>query len=398
MPRLAARAAGLAPSTTAALDARAKALIADGADVVNLTGGEAEFPTVAPAADAAVAAIEEGFTRYTPAAGMRALRRAVADHLDTAGLHYGPENVLITAGAKQALFHAFMALVDPGDEVLVPAPYWVSYPEMIRLAGGAPVPLWSGGSGLRAETLAAALTPRTRVLLLNNPGNPTGDVLDRLRVAELVQAAAAHGVTVISDEIFDHLVYGGEFVRTATLGSEDSVVTVGGFSKTYAMTGWRIGYAAGPASLIAAMTAIQSHTTSAPSSISQRAALGALSADLTGELERRRQTLDRQRRQVLRALAELPLLAVEGRPQGGFFVFLDVSGTYGWVPAGEEVAIADAAGFAEALLRRVQVAVVPGADFGAPNHVRLSFTPAPDQLDEALDRLRAFLTDLSLPA
>lgn len=396
--RLARRAAQVPPSATAALDAQAKALIAQGVDVINLTSGEPAFPTVEPAAQAALDAIATDFTRYTPAAGIPELRAATADFINRHGTAYEPAQVVITAGAKQALHYAFTTLIEPGDEILIPAPHWVSYPHLAALAGGTLVPVQPApGASLKvtADELRAAVTDHTRVLLLNNPANPSGVVYDRTELAALVQVAIDHDLAIISDEICDHWVFGETpHVSVAALGPEaaERTLTIGGVSKTFAMTGWRIGWVAAPTPVAEAITAIQSHTASAPSSISQKAALGALTADLTTELERRRRELDDRRLTTIKALADIPGIEVDGNPEGAFFLLADVSGTYGRTSAHRT--ITSAADFAELLLAEANVAVVPGADFAAPHHTRISYTVPPERLAEALTRIAAFVDGL----
>lgn len=397
--RLSSRAAQLPPSATAALDAHAKQLIAEGVDVVNLTSGEPDFPTVEPAAHAAIRAVEDDFTRYTPAAGIPELRDAVAAYLNRHGTGYQPGDVVVTAGAKQALHHAFTVLLEKDDEVLLPAPYWVSYPHLITLAGGVPVTVHPGaadGAKLTPSQLRKALTDRTRAVVLNSPANPSGAVYSQAELAELAAVAAEADLTIVSDEICDHWVYDdAAFSSVAALGDDIAArtVTVGGVSKTFAMTGWRIGWAAAPRPIAAALSAAQSHTSSAPSSISQRAALGALTADLTTELAQRRAALDERRQAVLHALAAMPLLQLHNDPRGAFFVFADVSASYG-LRSGTRT-ITSAADFAEVLLQQARVAVVPGADFGAPDHVRISYTLAPERLREAMERLTRFSASLA---
>ncbi|MGW3515930.1 pyridoxal phosphate-dependent aminotransferase [Streptomyces hydrogenans] len=397
--RPSARAAAVPPSATAALDAHAKALVAAGADVINLTSGEPAFPTVEPAARAAEKAVAEDFTRYTPAAGIPELRTAIAAHLNRHGTAYEASHLVVTAGAKQALHYAFTALLEPGDEVLVPAPYWVSYPHLIALAGGTLVPVRpAAGAGLKVtpEQVREAVTDRTRVLLLNSPANPSGVVYSRYELAALAEVAVEHDLVIVSDEICDHWVFDdARFASVAALGAEIAArtVTIGGVSKTFAMTGWRIGWLAASAELASTVTALQSHTASAPSSIAQRAALGALTADLGAELERRRSALDARRLATVKAIGDVPGLRVDGDPEGAFFLLADVTGLYGKASAGRT--ITSAADFAELLLDEAQVAVVPGADFAAPGHVRISYTVPPEQLDEALGRLAGFVGTLS---
>ncbi|MFD6888750.1 pyridoxal phosphate-dependent aminotransferase [Streptomyces sp. NPDC059957] len=396
--RLARRATQVPPSATAALDAQAKALIARGVDVINLTSGEPAFPTVEPAAQAALDAIATDFTRYTPAAGILELRSAAANFINRHGTTYEPGQVVITAGAKQALHYAFTTLIEPGDEILIPAPYWVSYPHLAALAGGTLVPVQpapDAGLKVTADQLRAAVTDRTRVLLLNNPANPSGVVYGRTELAALVQVAIDHDLAIISDEICDHWVFGeSAHVSVAALSPEaaERTLTIGGVSKTFAMTGWRIGWVAAPTPVAAAITAIQSHTASAPSSISQKAALGALTADLTTELEYRRSELDDRRLTTIKALANVPGIRVDGDPTGAFFLLADVSGAYGRTSAGRT--ITSAADFAELLLAEANVAVVPGADFAAPHHARISYTVPPHRLEEALARIAAFVDGL----
>jgi aspartate aminotransferase len=385
------RAVLLPPSSTAALDAHVKQLAADGVDVVNLTGGEVDFPTPDEACRGGHRAIDDGLTRYTPVAGIPALRQAIATRLaDTWNSPHKADQVVVTNGAKQALANAFAVLLEPGDEVLVQAPYWVSFPHMVTLAGGVPVVIETGaatGFKLTPAMLAERITRRTKVLLLNSPSNPTGVVHDRRELSALVEVAAARGLVIVSDEIYGDLVYpGADFTSVASLGEDvrERTITVGGFSKTFAMTGWRVGFAAGPRPVIAAMAAVQGHTTSAPSSISQHAALAVLTPEPLGELARRRADLDRRRGQLCAGLAEVPGLALAVEPTGAYFALVDVTGLYG------REGITDAATFATRLLRDARVAVMPGADFGAPDHVRMSYAVGSDAIDEALRRMRTF--------
>ncbi|MEV7280845.1 pyridoxal phosphate-dependent aminotransferase [Streptomyces sp. NPDC093111] len=387
------RARTLPASSTAALDAHIKALQADGADIVNLTGGELDFPTPEQAAEGARRAIAEGRTRYTPVAGIGPLREAIAQRLSSRwGCAYEPAQIVTTNGAKQALAQIFTVLCEPGDEVLLPAPYWVSFPHMIALAGAVPVVVDTTGTGfkLTPEALRAHLTPRTRVLLLNSPSNPTGVVYERTELEDLARIAVEHDLVVVSDEIYGDLVHeGAAFTSVASLGPEvaERTVTIGGFSKTYAMTGWRIGFAAAPAPVAAALAAVQGHTSSAPSSISQYAALAALTGDTDTELARRAEELTVRRALMRDGLAGLPPLRLAAPPQGGFFAFVDVRGLYTRPDD-------DAGTVARDLLEHTGVAVMPGRDFAAPDHVRLSYAVGTEDISQALQRIGAYLKSL----
>ncbi|MGW3439264.1 pyridoxal phosphate-dependent aminotransferase [Streptomyces bacillaris] len=387
---LSSRARSLPASSTAALDAEIKARIAAGADIINLTGGELDFPTPAQAADGARRAITEGRTRYTPVAGIGPLREAIARRLTGHwGCPYDASQIVTTNGAKQALAQVFTLLCEPGDEVILPAPYWVSFPHMIRLAGAVPVTVPTAATGfkLTPEALVAHLTPRSRVLLLNNPSNPTGVVYERSELLALAREAVENGLTVVTDEIYGDLVHeGASFTAVASLGPDIAgrTVTVGGFSKTYAMTGWRIGFAAAPSPVAAALTAVQGHTSSAPSSISQYAALAALTDGTEAELERRAAELSIRRTLLRDGIRALPPLRLTAPPQGGFFAFVDVGALC--TRPGE-----DAGTFARDLLEHAGVAVMPGNDFAAPGHVRLSYGVGTDDIVRALDRIGTYL-------
>lgn len=399
-PRLSRRAQALEPSPTVALDTRAKELLAAGVDVVNLSVGEPDQDTPEPARLGAESAIRRGLTKYTATAGTLELRRAICDKLwrDSA-LRYEPDEIVVSNGAKQSVFNAMMVLVDAGDEVLIPAPYWVSYPEMVRLAGGVPVFVKTGaadGFRLTPDALRAAIGPRTRGLVLNNPANPTGAVYERQELEQIVTLALEHELFLISDEIYEKLIYGSATAFSiASLGPEArrATVTVNGFSKAYAMTGWRLGYAAAEQSVARAMADLQSQVTSGPSSISQEAGRAVLSADST-DLERMRRQFDDRRHYVLDRLAGMPGLTVDVVPQGAFYVFPDVSGCFGRRLAGQQVT--DARELAAVLLERARVAVVPGDVFGGPGHVRISYATSMERLKEGMDRLEGLLATAEL--
>jgi aspartate aminotransferase len=380
------------PSATIAVDARAKALVAQGINLVNLTSGEPDFDTLPAAREGGIAAIKDGFTRYPPVPGIAELREAIAKKLkDDNGLDYKASQVVVSTGAKQSIYNALMVLVDPGDEVVIPTPAWVSYPEMVRLADGVPVTVDTQPNQYRldAKTLEAAITPRTKVILLNNPSNPTGVVYTDAELRMVAGLAVKHDLYVISDEIYEKLTYGAEFISIASLGHEilERTVTVNGFSKAYAMTGWRMGYAAASPQITEAMSSFQSQVTSGASSISQKAALAALKGD-QAPVEAMRVQFDRRRRYVAERLQQMPGVHLEGLPEGAFYIFPRVDELYG-------KGIAGSVAFAEALLERGRVAVVPGLPFGSDRHVRISYAYSLETLTEGMDRIEEFARSLA---
>ncbi|BDG59079.1 pyridoxal phosphate-dependent aminotransferase [Caldinitratiruptor microaerophilus] len=394
---LSQRARELAPSPTMAIDARAKQLLAEGADVVNFSVGEPDFDTPDTAKEGGIAAIRQGFTKYTPAAGTLELRRAIAEKLRREnGLEYAPEQIVVSNGGKQSLYNAFMVLLDPGDEVIIQAPYWVSYPEMVKLAGGVPVVVETDartGFKMTPDMIREKLTPRTKVINLNSPSNPTGVVYTPAELRAIAELAVEKNLIIISDEIYEKLLYdGAEFVSIASFGPDVKrlTVTVNGFSKAYAMTGWRMGYAAAEKPIAKAMADLQSQTTSGPSSITQKAALAALQGD-QGPVEAMRQEFDRRRRYVVERLRSIPGFDLEVVPQGAFYVFPNVSALFGRTIAGQRVENADDLGML--LLEKAKVALVPGSGFGSPNHVRISYATSMERLKEGLDRIERLLRE-----
>lgn len=394
---LSERARLLRPSATIATDARAKALAASGVDVVNLTAGEPDFDTMPAARSGGLEAIEAGFTRYTPVAGIPELRAAIAEKLlRDNGISCEPEQIVVSNGAKQSIYNALMVLVDPGDEVIMPSPCWVSYPEIVSLAGGVPVLVDTSSNGYRlsAEAVAAAVTSRTKVVMLNSPSNPVGTVATDAELRELVALCVARDLYVISDEIYEKLVYGSaEFVSIASLGEEIQrlTITVNGFSKAYAMTGWRMGYAAAEPQIVAAMTNLQSQCTSGASSISQRAALAALNGD-QAPLESMRQQFDRRRQLVLQRLSAMPGVVIEAVPEGAFYIFPRVSDIYGRMASGNRSS--GSVGFADFLLEAARVAVVPGLPFGSDDHIRVSYASSLERLAEGMNRIESVVRSL----
>ena len=372
-------------SPTLALAAKVKALAKAGQRVVDLTAGEPDFPTPAHVKRAGIAAIESDQTKYTPVAGIPELRAAVAASLNRQhGTSYQPSQVLVSCGAKHALFNIFQALCQPGDDVLIPSPYWVSYPPLVQLAGAKPVivPTREADGFLPdPEALRQALTRATKVLLLNSPSNPTGAVMDEGRLKAIAALANKHDLIIVSDEIYDQLVYAPArhvSIVQADPGVADRTVIVGGVSKTYSMTGWRIGYAVGPQPWIEAMTNVQSHSTSNPASISQYAALAALTgdqkpvADMLKEFQKRR---DR----IVDGLNRLKPLSCF-KPDGAFYAWVNVK------RLGDSSEVIAAQWLDEAL-----IAGVPGEGFGAPGYIRLSFATSLDVIDQAMERLGQWL-------
>jgi aspartate aminotransferase len=384
-------------SATMAISARAKAMKKAGEDVVAMAAGEPDFDTPSHIVAAAKQALDEGFTRYTPASGTPELRAAWAEQVGrTRGVNYDPNQLIVTAGGKQAIYNIVYALAGPGDEVIIPAPYWVSYPEQVRAVGATPVILDTSaeqGFKVSAQVLREAITDRTRLLILNSPSNPTGSVYDRDELTALAEVLVEKQVPVLSDEVYDALVYGEDFVSIAALGEEIYGLTIvsGAVSKTYAMTGWRIGYAAGPAEVIAAAGRLQSHSTSGPNSAAQKGALAAITGDQSA-VGAMRQEFDRRRQYMLQRLSAMPDITCP-EPHGAFYAFPRISAYYGRRFDGQIVDGSMA--FSGLLLENEKVATVPGLAFGADAHVRLSYATGMAQIEEAMNRMERFLSRLA---
>ncbi|MFA6110060.1 MAG: pyridoxal phosphate-dependent aminotransferase [Candidatus Latescibacterota bacterium] len=386
------------PSVTMQISAKAAAMRRAGVDVIALSAGEPDFDTPRNIKDAAIQAIEAGFTKYTtPGSGIIELKEAIcAKFKRDNGLEYTVDEVIVNNGAKHSLYLAVAALVNPGDEVIIPTPYWVTYTEQPRLMGGEPVVVETrpeNGLKLTAAEFSRAITPRTRMLVLNNPSNPSGMVYTRAELQALAEVAVARGVYVLSDEIYEMLVYDGtEHHSIAALGPEirNLTLVVNGVSKAYSMTGWRIGYTAGPAEVIAGMNKIQSQEVSHPSSISQKAAVEALNGPQESVAEMRR-AFDDRRRYMVERLNRIPGVAC-ALPQGAFYAYPVVSSFYGR-RAGSRV-IADSVGLCEYLLEEALVACVPGAGFGTRDHIRFSYATSMEKIERAMDRVEAALTRL----
>jgi aspartate aminotransferase len=395
--RISQRAAAVAPSATLAVDAKAKALQAAGEHVIGFGAGEPDFPTPAHIVEAAVEACRDPSNhRYTPTGGLPALREALAAKtLRDSHFSVTPQQVLVTNGGKQAIANAFAVLCDPGDEIIVLAPFWTTYPESIALAGGVPVMVASDeSSGFRSsvEDLEAALSPRTKALLFVSPSNPTGAVYPRHEIEAIGRWAVERGLWVLTDEIYEHLVYGGaEHHSMPVLVPElaDRCLIVNGVAKTYAMTGWRVGWLIGPVDAITAATNIQSHETSNVSNVSQRAALAAVAGGLD-DVVMMRAAFDRRRQTMHRMLNEIDgVVCVE--PEGAFYAFPSVKGLLGKTIRGQRATTS--AELAELCIVEAKVAVVPGEAFGAPGFFRMSYALGLDDLVEGVTRLADFFAE-----
>ena len=389
----------VAPSSTMAVSAKAAALRRQGVDVIAMSAGEPDFDTPDHIKEAAKQALDEGFTKYTsPPSGIPELKAAVCGRFrEDNGLEYGPEEVVVNNGAKHSLALAVAAVLNPGDEMVIPTPYWVTFTEQPKLVGADPVIVETTdaqGLKLTPEQLRAAVTPRTRMVLINSPSNPSGAVYSREELAALGEVVLEHGLYVLSDEIYEKLIYDdAEHVSTAQLSPElkARTIVVNGVSKTYAMTGWRIGYAAGPGDVIALMDKAQSQTVSHPSSISQKAAAAAL-AGPQEMVEEMRREYDRRRRFVVERLNGLESITC-GAPLGAFYVYPDVSACFG-LGTGERV-ITDGIDLCDYLLDEARVACVPGRGFGTEAHVRISYATSMENLRRAMDRLGEALARLA---
>lgn len=387
----------ISPSPTLAISAKAKQMQAEGIDVVNFGAGEPDFDTPQHIKDAAVESLAKGFTKYTPTAGTIELRKAICEKLNAEnGLEYKPSEIIVSLGAKHSIYNAVLATINPGDEVIVPAPYWVSYPEIVKMADGKMVVIdtdESTGFTVPIDRLRAAVTPRTRMLILNSPSNPTGGVYDRKQIEQIAELAVEKGFYVLSDEIYEKIIYDGrEHVSIASLGEtiKKLTITVNGFSKAFSMTGWRLGYVAAEQELVDAMEAIQSHSASNLVSFTQPAAVAALTGpqnvvtDMVAEFDKRRKYI------VSR------LNAIDGiscaTPGGAFYVFPNVSGLYGRRFRGKQIANSD--DFADFALAEAKIAIVAGSGFGADNYARISYATSMANIEKGMDCLQEAVAKL----
>ncbi|MGA9226074.1 MAG: pyridoxal phosphate-dependent aminotransferase [Mesobacillus sp.] len=388
--QLASRVGALTPSSTLAITAKAKELKAQGKDVIGLGAGEPDFNTPQHIIDAAVKSMNEGFTKYTPSGGLPELKKEIASKLKLdQGIEYKPNEIIVTNGAKHGLYTLFQVLLNEGDEVIIPIPYWVSYPEQVKLAGGNPVyveGLEQNYFKITPEQLKEKISSRTRAVIINSPSNPTGMVYSKEELKALGDVCLENGILIISDEIYEKLIYGNtQHVSIAEISEElkQQTIIINGVSKSHSMTGWRIGYAAGNSKIINAMTDLASHSTSNPTTPAQYASIAAYSG--SQEAVEMMRTAFEERLEIIHAkLNDIPGFSCV-KPQGAFYLF----------PNAKEAArisgCKDVDEFAEVLLTEANVAVVPGSGFGAPDNLRLSYATSLDQLEEAISRIQQFV-------
>ncbi|WP_010284127.1 pyridoxal phosphate-dependent aminotransferase [Bacillus timonensis] len=390
--KLANRVAALTPSSTLAITAKAKELKAEGHDVIGLGAGEPDFNTPDHIIEAAIKAMKEGHTKYTPSAGLPALKQAICKKLlNDQQLAYKPNEVIVGTGAKFVLYALFQVLLNKGDEVIIPTPYWVSYPEQVKLAEG--IPVYVDGKEennfkVTVEQLEAAITDKTVALIINSPSNPTGMLYSKEELQAIGELCVKHNIWIVSDEIYEKLVYFGATHASIAQVSEDvkaKTIIINGLSKSHSMTGWRIGYAAGPQEIIKSMTDLSSHSTSNPTSVAQYAAIAAYEG--TQEpVETMRQAFEQRLDVIYNKLVSIPGISCI-KPQGAFYLFPNAE------KCAELTGYENVDDFAKALLEEALVAVVPGSGFGAPNNIRLSYATSLEQLEEAIKRIHKFVED-----
>ena len=381
---LSANAAQLTPSLTLAIDSKAKAMRAEGIDVCGFGAGEPDFDTPEHIKEAAIKALQEGFTKYTPSAGLPELRTAISEKFSKDnGIDYKPNQVVVSNGAKQSCYNAILACCEPGDEVIIPAPYWLSYPDMVKLVGAEPVIVQTKASNsykMTAEEFENAMTPRTKMVILNSPGNPTGSVYTREELEALVEVALTEDIFILSDEIYEKLIYDDvSHVSVASLSKEayDLTITINGFSKAYAMTGWRLGYLGAPDHIAKVIDSLQSHSTSGPNSFAQKGAVAALKGSQQCVTDMRDE-FNVRREYMYERLAAIPNVTTV-KPLGAFYMLADIS-KFGL----------SSTNFADRLLSKAEVAVVPGIAFGDDKTVRLSYATDLETIKTGLDRIEQF--------
>lgn len=394
---LSKKAAAVKPSSTLAITAKAKELKAQGKDVVGFGAGEPDFDTPENICDAAIDAINNGFTKYTPASGIIELKEAVSKKFKKYNnIDYTPEQIVISNGGKHSLENIFTVLLNPGDEVIIPAPYWLSYTEIVKLAGGVPVIVKTSKEQeykLTAEALCKAVTNKTKALILNTPNNPTGMIYTDNELRDIADIVIDKDFYVVADEMYETLTYDGhKHISIASLGKEiyDRTITCNGLAKSYAMTGWRIGYTGSPLQIARMMGSVQSHQTSNPNSIAQKAAVEALNGP-QDSVSQMNEEFNKRRQYVYERICNMPFVSTI-KPMGAFYVFVDASEVLGKTHKGETVGTV--AKMAEILINEYNTAVVPCADFGFDDHLRLSYAISMEQIEKGLDRIEKFLKEL----
>jgi aspartate aminotransferase len=386
--QLSSRANSLTPSLSLSVDSKAKAMKSEGLDVCGFGAGEPDFDTPEHIKAAAIAALESGFTKYTPSSGIPELRQAIAEKFELEnGITYKPSQIIVSTGAKHSCYNAVLATCQPGDEVIIPSPYWLSYPEMVRLAGAEPIFVQTkeeNGWKITRDEFENAMTPRTKMIILNSPNNPTGAVYTREEIEGIAAVAAEEEILILSDEIYEKLVYDGhEHVSIASLGPEfyDLTITVNGFSKAYAMTGWRLGYLGAPEPIAKAIDSIQSHVTSNPCSFAQKGGLAALKGDQQSVADMRDE-FDMRRQYIIERFAKIQNVSIV-KPNGAFYVLANIS----------KLGLTSQ-NFADRLLSKANVSVVPGIAFGDDRTVRFSYATSLDVIKKGMDRFEDFCRTL----
>jgi aspartate aminotransferase len=386
--QLSSRANSLTPSLSLSVDSKAKAMKSEGLDVCSFGAGEPDFDTPEHIKAAAIAALESGFTKYTPSSGMPELRQAIADKFQQDnGISYKPSQIIVSTGAKHSCYNAILATCQPGDEVIIPSPYWLSYPEMVRLAGAEPIFVQAkeeNGWKITRDEFENAMTPRTKMIIINSPNNPTGAVYTRAEIEGIAAVAAEEEILILADEIYEKLVYDGlEHVSIASLGPEfyDLTITVNGFSKAYAMTGWRLGYLGAPDPVARAIDSIQSHVTSNPCSFAQKGGLAAIKGDQQSVADMRDE-FDMRRQYIVERFAKIPSVSIV-KPAGAFYVLANIS----------KLGLTSQ-NFADRLLSKANVSVVPGIAFGDDRTVRFSYATSLDVIKKGMDRFEDFCRTL----
>lgn len=381
---LSSHAVQLSPSLTLSIDSKAKAMRAEGIDVCGFGAGEPDFDTPDHIKEAAIKALQEGFTKYTPSSGLPELRSAISEKFAADnGIDYAPGQVIVSNGAKQSCYNAILACCEPGDEVIIPAPYWLSYPEMVRLVGATPVIVPTSAKNsykMTAEEFENAMTPRTKMVIVNSPGNPTGSVYTREELEKIVEVALTEDIFILSDEIYEKLIYDDvEHVSPASLSKEayDLTITINGFSKAYAMTGWRLGYLGAPEEIAKVIDSLQSHSTSGPNSFAQKGGVAALKGSQECVTDMREE-FNIRREYMFERLSAIPNVSTV-KPLGAFYMLADIS-KFGL----------GSTNFADRLLSKAEVAVVPGIAFGDDKTVRLSYATDLETIKTGLDRIEQF--------